>query len=76
MYQLQARVDCLGDNGLEVAGVERSRLEVGYQLLQRRVRLVAAVLYRKVDIRLHGKGNPNTHGARPVYLDDRVDSDQ
>jgi len=22
---------------------------------------------RKVDIRLHGKGNSNSHGARPVY---------
>ena len=22
---------------------------------------------RKVDIRLHGKGNPNSHGARPVH---------
>jgi len=21
----------------------------------------------KVDIRLHGKGNANSHGARPVY---------
>ena len=32
----------------------------------------------KVDIRLHGKGNSNFHGARPVYLDyldDKVDSD-
>jgi len=24
-------------------------------------------MYRKVDIRLHGKGNSNFHGARPVY---------
>ena len=34
---------------------------------------------RKVDIRLHGKGTSNSHGARPVYqnhLDDQVDSDQ
>jgi len=23
---------------------------------------------RKVDVRLPGKGNPNSHGARPVYL--------
>jgi hypothetical protein len=23
---------------------------------------------RKVDIRLHGKGNSNSHGARPVHL--------
>ena len=33
----------------------------------------------RVDIRLHGKGNSNLHGARPVYsnhLDDTVDSDQ
>jgi len=22
---------------------------------------------RKVDVRLPGKGNPNSHGARPVY---------
>ena len=22
---------------------------------------------RKVDMRLHGKGNSNSHGARPVY---------
>jgi hypothetical protein len=35
--------------------------------------------YRKVDIWLHGKGNSNSHDARPVYynhLDDKVDSDQ
>ena len=34
---------------------------------------------RKVGIRLHGRGNSNSHGARPVYfnyLDDQVDSDQ
>ena len=34
---------------------------------------------RKVDIRLHGKENSNSHGSRPVYpnhLDDMVDSDQ
>jgi hypothetical protein len=34
---------------------------------------------RKVDSRLPGTGNSNSHGARPVYLnhlDDRVDSDQ
>jgi len=34
---------------------------------------------RKVEIRLPGKGNSNSHGARPVYqnhLDDKVDSDQ
>ena len=34
---------------------------------------------REVDIRLHGKGNSNFHGARPVYLnhpDNQVDSDQ
>ena len=33
----------------------------------------------KVDTGLHGKGNSNSHGARPVYqnyLDDKVDSDQ
>ena len=33
----------------------------------------------KVDMRLPGKGNLNSHGARPVYenhLDDQVDSDQ
>ena len=23
--------------------------------------------HMKVDIRLHGKGNSNSHGARPVY---------
>jgi len=23
---------------------------------------------RKVDVRLPGKGNPNSHGARPVHL--------
>ena len=23
--------------------------------------------HRKVDIKLHGKGNSNSHGARPVY---------
>ena len=34
---------------------------------------------RKVDIRLSGKGNSNSHGAGPVYynhLGDQVDSDQ
>jgi hypothetical protein len=34
---------------------------------------------RKVDIRLHGKGNSNSHGARPVsyhHLDDKADLDQ
>jgi hypothetical protein len=34
---------------------------------------------RKVDIRLPGKENSNSHGARPVYeihLDDGVFSDQ
>ena len=24
--------------------------------------------FRKVDVRLPGKGNPNSHGARPVHL--------
>ena len=36
-------------------------------------------LNREVDIRLHGTGNSNSHGARPVYynhLDDTVDTDQ
>ena len=36
-------------------------------------------LSKKLDVRLPGKGNSNTHGARPVYqnhLDDEVDSDQ
>ena len=27
-----------------------------------------AGLDRKADIRLHGNGNSNSHGARPVYL--------
>ena len=27
----------------------------------------AAACDRKVDIRLPGKGNSNSHGARPVY---------
>ena len=34
---------------------------------------------RKVDVRLPGKGNSNSHGSRPVHsnhLDDKVDSDQ
>jgi hypothetical protein len=34
---------------------------------------------RKVDVRLPGKGNSTSHGARPVYqnhLDGQVDSDQ
>jgi len=26
------------------------------------------VLERKVDVRLHGKENSNSHGARPVHL--------
>ena len=33
----------------------------------------------KVDVRLPGKGNSHSHGARPVYsayLDDKVNSDQ
>jgi len=35
--------------------------------------------FGKVDVRLPGKGNSNSHGARPVHLnhhDDLVDSDQ
>ena len=35
--------------------------------------------FRKVDVRLPGKGNPNSHGARPGppnHHDDEVDSDQ
>ena len=35
--------------------------------------------HRKVDIRLPGRGNSNSHGARPVHQinhDDKVDSDQ
>jgi len=34
---------------------------------------------RKEDIMPHEKGNPNSHGARPVcqnHLDDKVESDQ
>jgi len=34
---------------------------------------------RKVDVRLPGKGNSNSHDARPVHLNhhvDLVDSDQ
>jgi len=34
---------------------------------------------RKVDVKLPGKGNSNSRGARPVYknhFDDSVDSDQ
>jgi hypothetical protein len=34
---------------------------------------------RKADISLHGKGNSNSHGARPVYqnhLDDMANLDQ
>jgi len=27
-----------------------------------------AIWARKVDVRLPGKGNSNSHGARPVYL--------
>ena len=38
-----------------------------------------STLPRKVDIRLSGKGNSNSHGAGPVYYNhhgDVVDSDQ
>ena len=38
-----------------------------------------SICSRKVDIRLPGTGNSNSHGARPVFsihLDDSVDSDQ
>ena len=41
--------------------------------------LVQVSSTRKVDIRLPGKGNSNSHGARPVFsnhLDDSVDSGQ
>ena len=34
---------------------------------------------RKVDVKLPGKGNSNTHGTRPVHqnhLDEKVDPDQ
>ena len=41
---------------------------------------VSAPNYRKVDIRLHGKGNSNSHGARPVHQKhlrhDEVDPDK
>ena len=30
--------------------------------------LQSALRTRKVDVRLPGKGNPNSHGARPVHL--------
>ena len=48
-------------------------------LLARDRRMQDHHLYGKVDIKLHGKGYTNPHGARPVYqnhLDDKVDSDQ
>ena len=35
--------------------------------------------FRQIDMKLHGKRNSNSHGARPVYsnhLEDKVDSDQ
>ena len=41
--------------------------------------LVQVSSTRKVDIRLPGKGNSDSHGARPVFsnhLDDSVDSGQ
>ena len=31
---------------------------------------------RKVDVRLPGRGNFNSHGARPVHPRDNMDSDQ
>jgi hypothetical protein len=40
--------------------------------------LRCVVVHREVDIRLHGKGKSDSHGAKPVYydhLDDKVDSD-
>ena len=36
-------------------------------------------VFGKVDIRLHGKGDSNSHGAKPVHhnhVADKVDSDQ
>ena len=50
-------------------------VECGVQDAGRRVSGVTG----KVDIRLPGKGNSNSHGTRPFYcnpLDDSVDSDQ
>ena len=41
---------------LSLAGLRRAR-----------VGALVGVGFRKVDIRLHGKGNSDPHGARPVY---------
>jgi len=40
-------------------------LEQGYGCQQDETQVYAGP--RKVDIRLRGKGNSNSHGARPVY---------
>ena len=46
---------------------DRLRHEAHERVPVRHVRLIQGLGVRKEDIRLHGKGNPNSHGARPVY---------
>ena len=40
------------------------------------VRHIPPTCVRKVDIRLSGKGDSNSHGARPVYSNHLDDSNQ
>ena len=46
-------------------GELQARLAIGWD--QRRPQSHVEAWLRKVDIRLPGKGNSNSHGARPVY---------
>ena len=60
-------------------GVRLDRRDQPSEVLRAPAPKVFQHLYRKVDIRLHGKENSKSHGARPVYynhLDDKVDLDQ
>ena len=74
-------LDCLTREGVHHGGdgcVEARHAEGGRGAVPHAPAPVAAPA-RMVDIRLPGKDNSNSHGARPVYenhLDDGVDSDQ
>ena len=45
------------------------RARVGVDGEQRALLFRVRLHHRNEDIRLHGKGDSNSHGARPVYVD-------
>jgi hypothetical protein len=58
-----------------VASTQRLRVTVfcwirtdSYSTKKNNVRMSAVIASRKVDVKLHGKGICNSHGARPVHL--------